>query len=54
MPRKRLGEILIVAGVLTEVQLKHALKAQQRWGGPLGSVTLRAVGAYFWCSTPDS
>ena len=41
MSRKRLGEILIVAGVLTEEQLKHALKAQQRWGGPLGTVLVQ-------------
>jgi hypothetical protein len=32
---------LIVAGVLTEEQLKHALKAQQRWGGPLGTVLVQ-------------
>lgn len=41
MSRKRLGEILMVAGVLTEEQLKHALKAQQRWGGPLGTVLVQ-------------
>jgi hypothetical protein len=39
--RKRLGEILIVAGVLTEEQLQHGLKAQQRWGGPLGAVLVQ-------------
>jgi hypothetical protein len=27
--------------VLTEEQLKHALKAQQRWGGPLGTVLVQ-------------
>lgn len=41
MSRKRLGEILMVAGVLTEEQLKHALKAQQRWGGQLGTVLVQ-------------
>lgn len=41
MSRKRLGEILIVAGVLTEEQLQHGLKAQQRWGGPLGAVLVQ-------------
>ncbi len=41
MARKRLGEILMVAGVLTADQLKHALQAQQRWGGPLGTVLVQ-------------
>lgn len=41
MSRKRLGEILIVAGVLTQEQLQHALYSQQRWGGPLGKVLVK-------------
>lgn len=41
MSRKRLGEILMVAGVLTPEQLAHALKAQQRWGGQLGAVLVQ-------------
>src|SRR5689334_9700864 len=36
MARKRLGEILIQAGVLDEARLNVALREQQRWGGPLG------------------
>ncbi len=38
MPRKKLGEILIQAGVLTEAQLRSALSEQRRWGGPLGRI----------------
>lgn len=34
--RKRLGEMLIEAGVLTESGLKQALVEQRRWGGSLG------------------
>ena len=36
--RKRLGEILVQAGVLAEPQLRAALNEQRRWGGPLGRV----------------
>jgi len=36
--RKRLGEILIQAGVLGEPQLRAALTEQRRWGGPLGRI----------------
>jgi type IV pilus assembly protein PilB len=36
MARKRLGEILIEAGLLDEPKLNVALREQQRWGGPLG------------------
>jgi type IV pilus assembly protein PilB len=35
-PRKRLGEILVEAGVLDEGGLRAALREQTRWGGPLG------------------
>jgi hypothetical protein len=34
--RKRLGEILVQAGVLGDAQLRVALTEQKRWGGPLG------------------
>jgi Type II secretion system (T2SS), protein E, N-terminal domain len=36
--RKRLGEILVQAGVLAEPQLRAALNEQRRWGGPLGRI----------------
>jgi type II secretion system (T2SS) protein E len=36
--RKRLGEILVQAGVLSEPQLRAALNEQKRWGGPLGRI----------------
>jgi len=36
MARKRLGEMLIEAGVLDEAGLRAALTEQKRWGGPLG------------------
>ena len=38
MARKRLGEILIQAGVLDEARLRAALNEQQRWGGQLGRI----------------
>jgi type IV pilus assembly protein PilB len=38
MARKRLGEILVQAGVLSESQLRAALGEQRRWGGPLGRI----------------
>lgn len=38
MPRKRLGEILVQAGVLDEPRLRAALAEQRRWGGPLGRI----------------
>ena len=38
---RRLGEILIAAGVLDESQLKHALSIQQSNGGRLGSVLIK-------------
>ncbi len=37
-PRKKLGEILVQAGVLNESQLRAALTEQRRWGGPLGRI----------------
>jgi hypothetical protein len=36
MARKKIGEILIGAGLLDETRLRAALIEQQRWGGPLG------------------
>ena len=36
MARKKLGEMLIEAGVLTESGLRQALNEQRRWGGTLG------------------
>jgi type IV pilus assembly protein PilB len=36
MARKKLGELLIEAGVLTEAQLRDALLEQRRWGGTIG------------------
>ena len=34
---KRLGEMLLEAGLINEVQLKRALERQKSWGGRLGS-----------------
>lgn len=36
MRKKRLGEILMDAGLLTETQLRSALAEQRKWGGKLG------------------
>lgn len=36
MPRKKLGEMLVEAGVLSEQGLRMALNEQRRWGGTLG------------------
>lgn len=38
MARKRIGEILIQAGVLDSAGLRAALTEQRRWGGPLGRI----------------
>ena len=38
MARKKIGEILIGAGLLDEMRLRAALIEQQRWGGPLGRI----------------
>jgi hypothetical protein len=38
MARKRIGEILIEAGVLDESGLRAALIEQRRWGGQLGRI----------------
>lgn len=38
MARKKLGEILIEAGLATEAIIAAGLDEQRRWGGPLGRV----------------
>src|SRR6059058_3266928 len=35
-PRRKLGELLLAAGVVDETRLKAALAEQKRWGGKLG------------------
>jgi type IV pilus assembly protein PilB len=35
-PRRRLGDLLTEAGLLSDVQLKAALNEQRKWGGRLG------------------
>jgi len=39
--RKRLGELLLDAGLIDEVQLRAALAHQNEWGGRLGVVLIR-------------
>lgn len=39
--RKKLGELLIEAGLIDEMQLKSALVYQKEWGGRLGAVLIR-------------
>lgn len=38
MARKRIGEILVQAGVLDQAGLRSALNEQRRWGGHLGRI----------------
>jgi hypothetical protein len=40
MVRKRLGEMLLEAGVIDETQLQSALGHQRKWGGKLGQALL--------------
>jgi len=40
--RKRLGEILVDAGVISGQQLQHALNEQRRWGGQVGKILIEA------------
>ncbi|MCP4444246.1 MAG: hypothetical protein GY811_02725 [Myxococcales bacterium] len=40
MSRKRLGEILVDAGVINHRQLEHALFEQRRWGGQVGKILI--------------
>ena len=46
MARKRLGELLLDAGMLTEDALRTALAEQRRWGGTLGRtlIDLKMIG----------
>ena len=37
----RLGDLLVRANVISEVQLQQALAEQQRWGGRLGGILVR-------------
>jgi type IV pilus assembly protein PilB len=39
-PRKRIGEILIAAGLIDQNGLRAGLAEQQRWGGPLGRILI--------------
>jgi len=39
--KKRLGEVLIDAGLINETQLAAALNSQRTWGGKLGSTLVR-------------
>ena len=41
MARKKLGEILIDAGVLDDMQLRSALSEQKKWGKRLGSTLVQ-------------
>ncbi len=41
MARKRLGEILVQAGVLSDRSLQAALNEQRRWGGPIGGILVK-------------
>lgn len=40
MARKKLGEMLVEAGALTEQSLRMALSEQRRWGGTLGRILI--------------
>ena len=40
MARKRIGEILVQAGVLDDAGLRSALNEQRRWGGHLGRILI--------------
>ncbi len=39
--RIKIGDLLVKAGVITEMQLKTALAEQQQWGGKLGDILVR-------------
>src|SRR3954454_20655196 len=39
--RIKIGDLLVKAGVITEMQLKAALAEQQHWGGKLGDILVR-------------
>src|SRR5689334_9653738 len=38
--KKRLGQILVEAGVISEAQLQSVLAQQKRWGGRLGQTLI--------------
>jgi len=40
--RKKLGEMLIEADLIDEVQLKAALAHQKEWGGRVGSILVNS------------
>jgi hypothetical protein len=39
--RVRIGDLLVKAGVITDLQLKAALAEQSQWGGKLGDILVR-------------
>jgi type IV pilus assembly protein PilB len=39
--KKKVGELLIEAGLIDDLQLKSSLAYQEQWGGRLGSILLR-------------
>src|SRR2546430_16528194 len=39
--RIRIGDLLVKAGVITDLQLKAALAEQSQWGGKLGDILVR-------------
>src|ERR1700716_2080933 len=39
--RIKIGDLLVKAGVITDLQLKAALSEQQSWGGKLGDILVR-------------
>src|SRR5438477_557874 len=39
--RIKIGDLLVKAGVITELQLKAALAEQGQWGGKLGDILVR-------------
>ena len=39
--RKKLGELLMAAGLIDELQLRSALSYEKEWGGRLGAVLIR-------------
>ena len=39
--KKKLGEMLLEAGLIDETQLKSALSYQEEWGGRLGSIIIK-------------
>ena len=39
--RIKIGDLLVKAGVITDLQLRAALAEQQQWGGKLGDILVR-------------